>query len=224
MDLRGRSHRPKGLPDESDRILCQLRRRFISDPQDDEGDDRLALNLVGLSNYCRLGYLGVGHQGRLDLGVGYPVACDAEDVIDSALDEEVAVLIPLRLISGEIDAAAAGNIPVELPVLLHEPLFVAPERPEHRRIGLQGHYIASGSQRNLIPILIQDGYVISGERECARSGLQWRDWQRRVEEGSGLSLPPGVHDLELASSNVLTIPHPGLRIDRLAHRSEQPQA
>jgi len=111
VDLRGRSHRPKGLPDESDRILCQLRGRFISDPQNDEGDDRLALNLVGLSNYCRLGYLGVSHQGRLDLGVGYPVACDAENIIDSALDEEVAVLVPLRLVSSEIERRGGREHP-----------------------------------------------------------------------------------------------------------------
>ncbi len=62
MDLRGRGHRPKGLPDEGDRVLGQLWGRLIAHPQDDEGYDRLALDRVGLADDCRLSDLGVSDE------------------------------------------------------------------------------------------------------------------------------------------------------------------
>ena len=52
----------------------------------------------------RLGDLGVGDQGGLDLGGGEPVAGDVHDVVDAAEQPDVAVLVLLRAVAGEVEA------------------------------------------------------------------------------------------------------------------------
>jgi len=61
--------------------------------EDDEGNDLLALDLVGLADNCGLGNLGVADGCELGLSVGDPVACDLLDIVDSALDPPVPFLM-----------------------------------------------------------------------------------------------------------------------------------
>src|SRR3954462_15940784 len=60
------------------------------------------------------------------------------------------------------------------------------------------------------------------QRRRARLG-RCRAWQRRDHMAAGLGLPPRIDDRAAATANRLVTPHPGLRIDRLPHRSEDSQ-
>ena len=44
------------------------------------------------------------------------------------------------------------------------------------------------------------------------------------EDGTGLGLPPGIHDRTALPADMLVVPHPGFRVDRLAHRPQESQA
>jgi hypothetical protein len=70
--------------------------------QDDEGDDGLAGGLVVGADDRRLGDLRVADQGRLDLGGGEAVAGDVHDVVDPAEQPDVAVLVLLGAVAGEV--------------------------------------------------------------------------------------------------------------------------
>ena len=64
-----------------------------------------------------------------------------------------------------------------------------------------------------------------GNGRLRRAGHQRGDaGQRGDHVRAGLGLPPGVHDRAAAAADVLVVPEPGLGVDRLTDRAEQPQA
>ncbi len=72
--------------------------------QDHERADRLAGVLVLGADDRGLGDLRVRDQRRLDLGGGEPVAGDVHDVVDPAEHPEVAVVVLLGAVAGEVVA------------------------------------------------------------------------------------------------------------------------
>ena len=64
---------------------------------------------------------------------------------------------------------------------------------------------------------------IDAEKRQRRAAGFGRDRarQRRDHDRAGLRLPPGIDDRATAAADRLVIPHPGLGIDRLAHRAKQ---
>src|SRR5687767_924841 len=69
-------------------------------------------------------------ERRLDLHRADAVAGDVENVIDASEDPEVAIVVALRPIAGEVEIWATGPLGE---ISLHVPLVVAPDRPQHRR-------------------------------------------------------------------------------------------
>ena len=68
----------------------------------DEGADRLAGVLVGLTDHRRLGDGLVRDDRRLDLGGREAVPGDVDDVVDAADHPEVAVLVAARRVADEV--------------------------------------------------------------------------------------------------------------------------
>ena len=65
----------------------------------------------------------------------------------------------------------------------------------------------------------------AGQRLRATAGLGGRGAGERADhDAAGFGLPPGIDDRAAAAADLLVIPHPGFRIDRLADGAEQPQA
>ncbi len=63
-----------------------------------------------------------------------------------------------------------------------------------------------------------------GNGRVGRAGLGGEEaGQRGDHDRAGLGLPPRVDDRAAAAADDLVVPQPGLRVDRLAHRPEQPQ-
>ena len=73
-------------------------------------------------------------------------------------------------------------------------------------------------------LLVDQRRLDAEERPRRRAGLELGGaGQRRDEDAAGLRLPPGVDDRAAAVADHAVIPLPGLRIDRLADRAEQPE-
>ena len=65
----------------------------------------------------------------------------------------------------------------------------------------------------------------AGKRPHGGPGLADGDARQRGDHRrAGLGLPPGVHDRSLVAAEHQPVPAPGFRVDRFAHRSQQPQA
>ena len=73
-------------------------------------------------------------------------------------------------------------------------------------------------------MLVVDAGLDSRERLRRAARLQRRDpRQRRDQDHAGLGLPPRVDDRRPVTADVLAIPDPRFRVDRLADRPEEPQ-
>jgi hypothetical protein len=90
-DLLGSGQRPDLLGDVAAQLLGQGVVGRDPGARRHEGDDGLALELVGAADDRGLGDLGVRDQRALDLHGRQAVAGDVDDVVDAAHDPEVAV-------------------------------------------------------------------------------------------------------------------------------------
>ena len=135
-----------------------------------------------------------------------------------------------------VDAGAVTReIPTLLgvprPVRLLEPLGIAPDAAQHRRPRLVQHQIARhmlglvGTRHQLLAVLVDDLRGDTRQRRHRGTGLCRRHaGQRRDHDRAGLGLPPGVHDRSSVAAEGVPVPSPRLRVDRLADRTQQPQA
>ena len=86
------------------------------------------------------------------------------------------------------------------------------------------HRLPCASPSQHLALGIDDLRHDAEERLGRRPGLlRDRARQRRDQDAAGLGLPPGVDDRAAAVAHHAVIPLPRFRIDRLAHRAEEPQ-
>src|SRR5579875_2760334 len=93
----------------------------------DKGDDRLTGRRVRRPYHCGFCDGGVAHQGVLHLGGGDAVPRHVHHVVHPAEQPDVAVLVALGAVAGEVDTLEAR--PISRPVAL----IVAPDAAQHPR-------------------------------------------------------------------------------------------
>ena len=72
---------------------------------------------------------------------------------------------------------------------------------------------------------VHDGGHDAGQGQGAGTGFGGhRAGQRRNHVAAGFGLPPGVHDGAARLADHGVVPHPGFRVDGLAHAAQQAQA
>ena len=146
------------------------------------------------------------------------MAGDVHHVIDAAEQPEVAVLVNARTVADEIRVLEAA------PVGLLVTLGVAVDAAQHRRPRLADHQVPTASGRNLFAGVVVNGGIDGGEGLGRRARLEDGDArQRRDQDHAGLGLPPGVDHRRSVAANVLAIPDPRLRVDRLADGAQHAQ-
>jgi hypothetical protein len=135
---------------------------------------------------------------------------DVHHVVHPAEEPEVAVLVDAGAVAGEVHAGEA------LPVRGAEAAVVAEDPARHRRPGTLQDEVAPTPWPDGIPAVVDDASVDPGEGPRRGAGLRRRharEW--RDEDHPRLGLPPGVDDRRAIAADVLPVPHPGLRVDRL---------
>ena len=167
---------------------------------------------------------GLGHgrmadQGVLHLGGREPVSRDVHDVVHPPEQPQVAVLVALGAVAGEVAPGEA------LPVRLDEALVVAVDAPGHARPRLGDHEVAALAVAHRVAVVVDHVGGDAGERRHGGTRLGGGDpGQRRDHDAAGLGLPPGVDDGAAIATDVGAVPDPRLGVDRLPHRTEEPQA
>ena len=186
-----------------------------------EGRDRLARVLVGLADHRGLGDLRVRDDRGLDLGRREAVAGDVDHVVDAADDPEVAVLVAggrrrrrsrsrgpnfAQYVSTKRSSSLVERPqhPRPRPREREQALRVGARPPRRRRRRPRPRSRAAASPPSPASSACAPGSVVI--MICA-----------------GLGLPPGVDDRAAPAADDLPVPEPGLRVDRLADRAEQPQ-
>src|SRR5215467_6548460 len=196
-------------------LVHQLRRAVDAALHGDERRDRLPLDVVHLADDRGLGDRLVIDQGRFHFHRGDAVAGDVHDVVDAAEKPEVAVLVALGSVAGEVDVV------VLRPILLHESVGIAPDAPQHPGPRLAQHQVA---RLRRVALFVEHLGVDARERERGGAGLERGETgQRRDEDVARLSLPPRIDYRTTASADDLPVPNPRLWIDRFTDGSEQPE-
>lgn len=100
---------------------------------------------------------------------------DIEDIVESADDPEVAVVIPTCAVSGEVEALFF----VLVPVGFDEAFVIAPEGAQHGRPWFADDEFAAFVGRGFIACFIDDGGVDSEAGKCRGAGFRRRGtWER----------------------------------------------
>ena len=119
--------------------------------EDHVGEDRLAGGGVVGTDDCRLGDGRVRHERRLDLGGGDPVTGHVHHVVDATEQPEVAVVVELGAVAGEV--ATLEPRPVRVVVALR----VAPDAAQHPRPRPRQRQIAAAALDVLALVVDQLG-------------------------------------------------------------------
>ena len=154
--------------------------------QRDVGDDRLPGRRVVGADDGRLGDRRVRHEGALDLGGRDAVAADVHHVVDAAEQPEVAVVVELGAVAGEV--AAGEPAPVRVAVALG----IAPDAAQHRRPRVGEREVAA-AMLDVVAVVVDDLGADARQRERRRARLdRGRARQRADHDPAGLGLPPRV--------------------------------
>ena len=136
-------------------------------------------------------------------------------VVDPAEQPEVALVVELAAVAGEVAALEAA------PVGLLVALGVAVDAAQHRGPRPGEGEVAAATLDAMAGVVDHLG-LDAREREGGRPRLGGRGARERADhDGAGLGLPPRVDDRAAAAADVLVVPHPRLGVDGLAHAAEQ---
>mmetsp|Transcript_37253 Transcript_37253/g.99429 ORF Transcript_37253/g.99429 Transcript_37253/m.99429 type:complete len:338 (-) Transcript_37253:1076-2089(-) len=212
--------RPDRLPNAHDQLLLQGVIALDSFLQDDVTEQARTLHLVRETDDGCLRSFWVSNERVLNLGTAYAVTGDVDHIVDTACDPIVAVLVAHARVACEVVAG------VRLQVDVQEPLVVAVHRPQHGGPTL----LEDEHAGNIIALQlharrrVQHAGVDAEHRQGARARLEdVAPRHRRHHEAPSLRLPEGVDDGTPLVPDDVVVPAPSLRVDRLTHRSQDPQ-
>ena len=110
----------------------------------DEAEDRLAGDRVGLADDRRLGDALVADERALDLGRADAVAGDVHHVVDAPKQPVVALVVALAAVADEVLAGVAA------PVGFLVALGIAVNAAQHRRPGAREDEVAAAPERHRV--------------------------------------------------------------------------
>src|SRR5574343_171142 len=187
----------------------------------DEGDDGFTGQVVRTANHGSFGNQRIGDQRGFDFHGAHAVTGNVQHVVDTAGNGEVAGVLVA-------DRAVASQVVLALEVLrivgLDVTLVVVPDRADHRRPRLLANQDTALAPRQIGAGLIDYGELDTRERQGARTRNQRRGARQRGDHvAAGFGLPEGIDDRALAAADIVVVPLPGGRVDRLADRTEDAQ-
>ena len=137
-------------------VLAAVRTLFYAAPQDDEGDDALAGDVIGRADDSRLGDGRVRYECRLDLGGRDPVSGDVHDIVDATQEPQGPVEVDLGAVTGEVVLRPPRPVGVDVA------LVVAPDTAQHRGPGLGEHEVTAVAGFNRGAVVVDDRCADAG--------------------------------------------------------------
>ena len=158
-------------------------------------------------------------ERALDFHRAEPMSGHVQHVVHATEQPVEAVVIAACAVAGEIDAVGPAA-----PVRLHEALGIAVDPAQHRRPRASSARAVRRRSRRACRCASRISAEMPGNGCVAEPGFVLvMPGQRRDHDHAGFGLPPRVDDRAALAADVVVIPHPGFRIDRLANRAEQAQ-
>ncbi|SAG08534.1 Uncharacterised protein [Enterobacter hormaechei] len=196
----------------------QLWRRLFAVVQGDVGVDRLAFDVVRNADNRSFGNFRMRHQRRFNFRRAQTMAGNVQHVVHASGDPVITVFIPARAVAAEVHVFEGREVG------LLEALVVAEQGTRLSRPGIDDHQVALGGPFLRIAFVIHQRRLHAEERTGGRTGFQLCGARHRGDhEATGFGLPPGVHHRALLVADLLPVPLPGFRVDRLAHGAEDAQ-
>eukprot|EP00618_Florenciella_parvula_P002683 CAMPEP_0119520488 /NCGR_PEP_ID=MMETSP1344-20130328/36492_1 /TAXON_ID=236787 /ORGANISM="Florenciella parvula, Strain CCMP2471" /LENGTH=303 /DNA_ID=CAMNT_0007558381 /DNA_START=28 /DNA_END=939 /DNA_ORIENTATION=+ len=200
-------------------LFHQLRRGLLAVYQGHVHVQCLALGRMVDANARGLGGGRVQHHRALDLSGANVVARHDHNVICPPRNGEVAVLVAPRVVTSKVVAREAK-------VSLFEPVLVAPDRAQCRGPRALDRQKALGLAIELSAAGIEKHGIATEKRRLGGAwflnGVLGRNARDHVR--ASLRLPPCVNHRTFAVANNFVVPPPCLRVDGLAHGTQEPQA
>ena len=217
-DVVGLGDRADFLADVLAEDLAQVGAGGVAGLESDEGDEGLALELVGTANNGGFGDVLIGDQSAFDFSSADAVTGDVQHVVNAADDPKVSVFVLPATVAGEVVAGDFG--PVNFLVTFQ----IAPEAAEHAGPRFANDQLAPGVPGHGVALVVDDLRKDAKvrERRGARFGGRCAG-QGRDHHRACFGLPPGVHDGAAFAADDFVIPNPRFRVDRLADRAEKAQ-
>ena len=158
-------------------------------------------------------------EGRLNLGGGETVARDVDDIVNTAADPDVPVVISACAISGEVVALVGTHVGLEISSV------VAVDGS-----GNGGPWGSNG--QNTLDVIafqffaalrVKQDWIDAEERQGGRTWLcPSRAGKRSDDDRAGLGLPVCVDDSALFLTDMLVVPIPGFGVDGFAYGTDGP--
>mmetsp|Transcript_35935 Transcript_35935/g.112389 ORF Transcript_35935/g.112389 Transcript_35935/m.112389 type:complete len:281 (+) Transcript_35935:86-928(+) len=199
--------------------LLDLRRHLISLLEGNERVDRLSFDRVGKPDDRRFHTMLELRESAFQLRRSNTMPGHVDDVIDAAGDAVVTVLVAPARIARDVLVLGDHLVgPVEeLEVSLLEPFLVSVDAAQLARPGSLDRKIPSASAILFLAVRVQNGRFDTEEGLGSEARLLGSCSRQRCDHvTASLRLPPGVGDRALASSDMLAVPSPCLRVDGLA--------
>ncbi len=160
----------------------------------------------------------MGDQCAFDFGGAHAVTRYVDHVINTAGDPVIAIIIATCAITGGVDVFKRAEIGLD------EAFMVTIDRPHLTRPAVLDDKVAIGCTGQFLAFVIKQGRLNTKERQGRRTRFEvGRTRQRRNQDAAGFGLPPGIDNRAVLFADMLVIPFPGFRVDRLTHRTQQAQ-
>src|SRR5258706_8067485 len=199
-------------------LIFQLGGGYAVSLECDERKDRGSLDLVGFPDHRGFRDERMAHERALDLGGAKTVPRDVDHIVDPPHDPVISVFIPPGPGARKIDTRYLA------PVLRAIPVGVSVDRPEHRWPRFRDDKVAALIFSDASSLLVEDINCDARKRHRGRARFRGSGPGKRCDHnGACFGLPPGIDDGTAPPSNDFMVPHPCLRVDRFADRSEQPE-
>src|SRR5450631_244741 len=157
-------------------------------------------------------------ESRLHLRGTHAMTRDIDDIVDPTRDPVITVRVTPAAVAREVLARIGREVG------LNKALVVAEDGAHLPRPTLGNDKITLRRALKHLALGVDDLRYDTEERPRRRAGLELRRTREgRNHNATRLGLPPRVHDRATVVADDTIVPLPGLRVDRLANRSEEPQ-
>ena len=165
-----------------------------------------------------LGNLRMRHQRRFDFCRSQTVARDVQHIVHTTGDPVIAIFVTTRAVAAEVHILEGRKVG------LLKAFVIAKQRSRLARPRVGNHQVAFGRAFQRITLVIDNRRLYAKERTGCGTRFQLGGTRQRGDhESTGFGLPPGIDDRAFFVADLLPVPLPCFRVNRLANGTQDTQ-